>query len=853
MARYVPIPPVSIDPRNEAELLNAALQKVFQASNGTINDFASGSPITALLEGQVYAQGELLYYLNRLPNAVVQEWIGPFLGSMRRTGSAATVTLTFTIETRDTPFVVDSGFSVTTSSAATGGLVATFITDENLVIAPGQGQGSVSATCAVLGSEGNVGANTITRFLSNLAGLVSVTNTEAASGGTDVETLEEVRERFYSLIRRPNPVSKEDWENFFIDLYGVGTVVSTIPRRSAQYEPISPSDEYGNVSFFVLKPNLSQPTSEDIKNIINLMRVSCPLEFEPHVYPVELNDIEIFADFQYDTNLGYARDLTSLSSTLRGYLTNVFNPDLYFPVGYNPSISDVIGALVSQIGSYTDPDVTSLKAYFTPRGVSKNILNPSKLSTFITSETLVVNDLVQQGTTYYPVIKAFSPDSGSQESEQVKGNLNLRKVKAWATTNNPFQAGEIILYNAGYYEVLEDFVYSSTKTFEQYQTTRNIATTAKTVVAWAVGSSYTTNNIILATTADFATTVDLVSQPLAWVPAQAFTVPQTTNTLANAQANLFVDPIAATVTTAVDGTTYTTGTYIQVQVTDALRGVLTLTYRVTSDFTYSTTTDFSAAVAEVSIFNESDFDALQYRYRPRFTVGEYLYDRVGLAYYQAARSFTPYTQDVATMVKDGYLLSLNFVPTTSRAIFRLIAGDIVSLISGRVTKQYEVQGSFTPVFESSAYINTSTPLLKERSDLPQTTAEFFDSSYNIESVIYTTDTGGLKFFRVLAPFTAPTQRTDWNGATVTNTARLEELYRNVLQIVDESSCEELIYARTTDSTSIINLGSANFKFTPKSGLSYVTQIVLEENGEVSYSDSVKTLTPIDYGTGTFSL
>ena len=124
-------------------------------------------------------------------------------------------------------------------------------------------------------------------------------------------------------------MSKEDWENFFIDLYGVGTVVSTIPRRSAQYEPISPSDEYGNVSFFVLKPNLSQPTSEDIKNILNLMRVSCPLEFEPHVYPVELNDIEIFADFQYDINLGYARDLESLSSTLRSYLTNVFNPDLY--------------------------------------------------------------------------------------------------------------------------------------------------------------------------------------------------------------------------------------------------------------------------------------------------------------------------------------------------------------------------------------------------------------------------------------------------------------------------------------------------------------------------------------------
>ena len=853
MARYVPIPPVSIDPRNEAELLNAALRKVFQASNGTINDFASGSPVAALLEGQVFAQGELLYYLNRLPNAVIQEWIGPFLGSMRRTGSAATATLLFTIEPRDTPFVVNEGFSVSTSPTLAEGLTATFLTDTTLVIPPGKTEGTVSATCSVLGSEGNVPADSINRYLSNLAGLVSVTNAEAASGGTDVETLEEVRERFYSLIRRPNPVSKEDWENFFIDLFGIGSVVSTIPRRSAQYEPISPSDEYGHVSFFLLKPDLAQPTSEDIKNIFNLLRVSCPLEFEPHVYPVELNDVDIFADFRYDLNLGYARDLESLSSTLRTYLSNVFNPDTYFPIGYNPSVSDVAGAFVEQIGSYTEPDVLSLRGYFTPRGVSKNVLNPSGLSSFIASETLTTNDLVRQGNTYFPVLKPFSPNSGSQEAEEVKGNVALTKVKTWDVTNSPFKKGEVILYNAAYYEVLEEFVLSPNRTFELYQNLSNISSTAKAVTTWTSGSALTTANLVLATAADFSTAVQLTNQPLAWVVLKDFTIPAVTNTLANAQANSFVGSTGATISTAVDETTYTTGEYIQVEVTDALRGLLTKTFLVEKDFTYRVTQDFSEAVVEVSIFSESDFNALEFRYRPRFSVGEYLYDRETGFYYQALRSFTPTTKDVDTMVNNGDITKLTFVPTVSRPIFRLIAGDIVSLLSGRVTKQYEVQESFTPVFDASTYINQASPLLVFRSDLPQTTVDFYDRSYNTEDMIYTSNTGGLKFFRVLRPFTAGQTKTDWNGATVANTARLEELHRNLLQVVEESNCEELLYSRTSDSTSLINLGATNFRFTPKSGLSYVTQVVTEENGEVSYSDSVRTLNPVDYGNGTFAL
>ena len=852
MARYIPIPPVSIDPRNEAELLNAALKKVFQASNGTINDFSSGSPITALLEGQVFAQGELLYYLNRLPDAVITEWIGPFLGSMRQTGAASTVSLTFTIQTRDTPFVVDSGFAVSTTPGLANGIDATFLTDTTLIIPPGEGTGTVSATCTILGAGGNVPADSVNRFASNLAGLTSVTNVAAASGGSDVETIQEVKQRFYTLIRRPNPVSKEDWENFFIDLFGLGTVVSTVPRRSSQYEPLSPSDEYGHVSFFLLKPESQQPSSEDIKNINNLIKVSCPNEFEAHVYPIELNDVEIFAKFSYDADLGFTRNVETLAETLRQYLGNIFTPDSYWPIDYSPSVGDIQGALVNQIGSFTSPDVLSLSAYFTPPGVSKNVLNPGFLSSFVASETIIPDDLIQQGNSYYPTVVGFSPQSGTQSSEEVKGNLVLSPVKSFSATVGSYSKNDVILYNGAYYLVLEDFQIGPTRSFESYQDSNNISPAAKTLQVWAGGLALTTNDLVLATTTDFSTVTDLTSQPLAWVPQTNFVVPTSTTTLANAQTSNFVSSVAATVSNAVDGTSYTAGEYIRLEQTDALRGVITLTYLVESDFTYSATQDFSSVVREVSVFQDTEFSQLQYRYKSRFAIGEYLEDRSTGSYYQALKNFTPYTESVSKMVSDQYLLQINFTPANFRPIFRLVVGDVVSLINGRVTQRYEVTKNFTPIFEVFNYIEDSNFLVL-RNDLVQSTADFYDPAYNTESIVFTETSGGLKFFRAMKPFTASSTTTSYTGSIASNTARLEELNGNLLQIVQKASCDETVFSRSGDSTSLSSLGSCNFSFVPDNGLQFITQVVIEEDGNTSYSPSLKNLNPIDYGEGTYAL
>jgi hypothetical protein len=73
LARYSPLPSVSIDPRNEAEIVQAASQRVYQASNQTLNDFSAGNPLAALLEGMAFSQGEFLFWANQLPQSILIE------------------------------------------------------------------------------------------------------------------------------------------------------------------------------------------------------------------------------------------------------------------------------------------------------------------------------------------------------------------------------------------------------------------------------------------------------------------------------------------------------------------------------------------------------------------------------------------------------------------------------------------------------------------------------------------------------------------------------------------------------------------------------------------------------------
>jgi len=502
MPQYAPLPPIELDPRNESELVAAAAQRVFEASGATINDFSSGSPIMALLEGQAFAQAELLAFANQFPEAVLVEWIGPFLGAQRRTGSSSVVELEFTIAPRSQDFVVFTGFEATTDPNLTGGESITFVTTDRLVIPPGEDSGRVRAVSLFRGSNSNVARNTIVRAATSLAGILSVSNPEAAAGGSDPELLSEVKERFFTLIRRRNPVSAEDWEGFFSDALGPGTAVTVLPRRSEKdayaydrdFEVSAPA-----VSFFVLNPDGSPLTSAQRSSLQGLLKFALPTEFTGVVYSKEVDNVDVSLDIAYDPNRPYSQDLLKLSESVRNALSGILTPNAVFPVDYEPSVSDVEGALTTALPivlgldtQFVDPNISSLQTFTTPYKMSEGSFSVTAPKEFVSGETFSAGDLVinERGiiSVFYEVLRDFSPITGSKSYHANIKDLAFTLIKP--LISGPYRLGDVISVvgetGATLHVVKSDFTYT-TSTAASELIARGLVTSAKGLKDWGRG------------------------------------------------------------------------------------------------------------------------------------------------------------------------------------------------------------------------------------------------------------------------------------------------------------------------------------------------------------------------------
>lgn len=77
-----------------------------------------------------------------------------------------------------------------------------FTVTENAILDSG-GIAYVTASCDTPGKIGNIPVGAISKFPVTLPGLVSVTNEEAAAGGFDAETDDELRERYFEKVSLP--------------------------------------------------------------------------------------------------------------------------------------------------------------------------------------------------------------------------------------------------------------------------------------------------------------------------------------------------------------------------------------------------------------------------------------------------------------------------------------------------------------------------------------------------------------------------------------------------------------------------------------------------------------------------
>lgn len=603
MPRYAPLPAVNIDPRNEAQLVNEAAKRAYDASNAKLNDFSAGNPLMALLEGQAFAQGEFLFWANQLPESILIEWIGPFLGAMRRLGTASTTRLLITVSPQPFQFSIPAGTEFTTNSNLTDGESIVFTTASELTFAAGETSGTVPANSVLVGTFTNVAANTVTQSASSEFPIVAVTNTVAAVGGSDVETLDQTKERFFTLIRRRNPVSSQDWQDVFEDLFGAGTFTAVLPNRSTKNSYVWLNDYIGangHISFFFLNADGTEPTPEQVQRAQNVVDFSLPLEMQGNVYPIELNQVQYELDLEYDPTAQYAGYLKNFSLQVRDSLYSILTPGSVFPSGYDPTVSDIDSALLETFPAdtkYSEPNILSATAYNTPVGASPASVEFSDVLDFKTQETVFsTNDLLTIGDPNsvqtdgaWPVIKPYSPYSSAKTSQVLYGNLRLEKILAWQpglyeqgqVFRNPDVENSLLVVLRNFELTdpalspalfIEDGALSAPKDFRQ----------------WTVGDTYFVNNENTGFYDPDVVAMDQEISPdpespcvkrfyeppgegnlyykVGWycfVVNQDFTLPASTDTVIGAQNQGLVNNVAVAVPLLKSGGTYSEGTWIK--------------------------------------------------------------------------------------------------------------------------------------------------------------------------------------------------------------------------------------------------------------------------------------------------
>ena len=593
MPRHAPLPRIQLDPRNEAQLVQAAARRVYEASGATLNDFTPGSPIMALLEGQAFAQSEFLQFANEFPESVLMEWIGPFLGAQRRTGSSSIVDITFTITPRDEQFVVFEGYQMATNSALTNGESISFVTLERLTIPPGAIEGTVRASSVFRSSAANVAAGTIVKSITSLDGVEAITNVQPAYGGQNAELSSEVKERFFSLIRRRNPVSQEDWADFFTDALGVGTTVTVLGRRSEK-DVYRYEDDYLKtnpaVAFYLLNPDgtpISQAQGDALQNLI---RWSLPIEFSGNVYPMEVNDVDIDISAIYDPAKSYAQDRIRLSQVIRDSLFSVLTPNAVFPISYNPTVADVTSALATTfpltLGSsnqFIDPEIKDVRAYTTPNllGMHRFLhVTPSSFKTgFRVKEKDLAVALRGGQDLYYSALRDFNPQVNDKSFHVNLGNLQIRFIKNLRP--DQFFVGDIIHdpETGEIHVALSSFIYDGHATIDEL-IEKAFVTEAKVFTAWGAPSIKATRqdkfdpDVIAYEESDTDFPVTYPSTPIntskyrrpgapVYVATTNFTVLGDTTDLGTAQTMGDISDRPAVINILYDKESYREGTYVK--------------------------------------------------------------------------------------------------------------------------------------------------------------------------------------------------------------------------------------------------------------------------------------------------
>ncbi len=194
---------IVLDPRNEQELLNQLTRYLFNRSNGRLTNLNESNPLIFLLEAQVFAGSELLWYVNQLPSKLLLTFLNRF-ETLQDTPQKATGTLILNLTSP-----LSSSYTISSLEVSDGERLYRLVSP--VVFTSGTTQATGIIEAFEEGSEYNVPAFSINRIITPVAFLSSVTNPNALTNGISETTPEEAIDRFVSGFRDSQLISVEDF------------------------------------------------------------------------------------------------------------------------------------------------------------------------------------------------------------------------------------------------------------------------------------------------------------------------------------------------------------------------------------------------------------------------------------------------------------------------------------------------------------------------------------------------------------------------------------------------------------------------------------------------------------------
>jgi hypothetical protein len=325
---FAPLLPLQLDSRNVDDIVRAIQTRMFIESEGGLNDFTPASPLSAISEGQGFAQAELLYYLNTLPEAVTVQWLRS-LGVQRKLGSRSVVDVTFyRVPGYSRPVSVPAGTRV----FARGGQI--FTTLEQVRITGDSF--TVTAQSERWGETYNVSANEITRIERNFLGLDFITNLEPASGGTDLESVDQMKIRAFELLGRRNLVSREDYRSEVRSVAPEASIVEVMP-----YEERFQDDVGNNRGIFIIaggEDGSPLPVATQ-SLLLTSIRDRVPLDVKIFLSPPTIFPVEVVVTISWNPRVTTTFTDT-LASRVNSILQEIFSPSR-LGLGVSVSYTDV--------------------------------------------------------------------------------------------------------------------------------------------------------------------------------------------------------------------------------------------------------------------------------------------------------------------------------------------------------------------------------------------------------------------------------------------------------------------------------------------------------------------------------